>query len=277
MNTELISKKQDLTYLTWSKIRRSSGTAGSFLKSYSELGGKKIYYKLSNYDSILGVIGHESVNELIVDRLLTLLGVEHLHYQLIHADILVDDKVQETYVCASENFREPGEDKQALDACYAAEHSAGETPLEFCIHNGWGTYIWQMLVLDFLILNRDRHGANIEILRNKKKKSVRLAPLFDHGLSLLCRCESEKDINGFDVMADQPVQCYIGSRSAQDNLYLIPVEWLPKFNPLHESDKAILMEGLSGIISQSLQDKIWEMIWKRWCYYEDFCHSRRNG
>lgn len=51
------------------------------------------------------MIEHESVNELIADRLLTLLGIEHLYYQLIHADILVDGKVQETYVCASENFR----------------------------------------------------------------------------------------------------------------------------------------------------------------------------
>ena len=38
----------------------------------------------------------------------------------------------------------------------------------------------------YLILNRDRHGANIEVLRNSRKKTVRLAPLFDHGLSLLC-------------------------------------------------------------------------------------------
>ena len=65
MNTQLIREKQDLTYLTWSKIRNSSGTAGSFLKAYSELGGRKIYYKLSNYDGVRGVIGHESVNELV--------------------------------------------------------------------------------------------------------------------------------------------------------------------------------------------------------------------
>ena len=142
---------------------------------------------------------------------------------------------------------------------------------------GWGEYIWQMLVVDFLILNRDRHGANIEILRNKKKKSLRLAPLFDHGLSLLCRCETEEAIEKFDVMADLPVQCYVGSRSAQENLKLIPTDQMPKLDPLKESDRSVLLEGLDGVISQSLQDKIWDMTWKRWCYYEDFCHSRRNG
>ena len=48
-------------------------------------------------------------------------------------------------------------------------------------------------------------------------------------------------------------------------------------NPLKESDRSILLKGMDGVISQSLQGKIWDMIWKRWCYYEDFCHSRRNG
>ena len=277
MNTQLIREKQDLTYLTWSKIRNSSGTAGSFLKAYSELGGSKIYYKLSNYDGVRGVIGHESVNELIVDRLLTILGVEHLHYQLVRADILVNGKVQETYVCASENFRESGEDKQAIDVCYESERLDGESPLDFCLRMGWDDYIRQMLVVDFLILNRDRHGANIEVLRNKKKKTLRLAPLFDHGLSLLCRCETEDAIAQFDVMADQQVQCFIGSRSAQENLKLVPSEKLPKLNPLKESDRAILLEDLDGVISDKLQDKIWDMIWKRWCCYEDFCHSRQDG
>lgn len=56
------------------------------------MSGKKIYYKLSNYDSEKGIIGHECVNEIIVDRLLSILGVEHLEYQLIHADIEIDEK-----------------------------------------------------------------------------------------------------------------------------------------------------------------------------------------
>lgn len=273
METRIIHEKQDLTYLNWSKIRNSSGTAGSFLKASSELGGRKIYYKLSNYDNLRGVVGHENVNELIVDRLLTLLGIEHLHYQLIHADVLVDGKVLETWVCASENFREKGEDKQALDVYAGNECQDGESALDFCVRMGWSDYIWNMLVVDFLILNRDRHGANIEVLRNKKKKTVRLAPLFDHGLSLLCRCETPEAIEKYDVLADLPVQCYVGSRSATENLKLIPADRRPALTPLKESDKTVLLEGLDGVIPRDLQEKIWEMIWKRWCYYEDFCHS----
>lgn len=277
MAKDLILEKQDLTYLNWSRFRNSSGTAGSFLKAYSELGGVKMYYKLSNYNSIYGVTGHESVNELIVDRLLTLLGIEHLHYQLIHADVVVEEKVWETYVCASQNFRRKNEDKQPLDVFYENERKEGEGPLGFCVRRGWGKYIWQMLVVDYLILNRDRHGANIEVLRDKKKETIRIAPLFDHGLSLLCRCETDEAAEKFDVMADLPVQCFVGSRSTRENLNLIPADQMPQLKPICEKDKSFLMDEMEGIISKTLSDKIWEMIWRRWCCYEDFCNSRRNG
>lgn len=263
-----------MTYLTWSKIRNSSGTAGSFLKAYSTLGGKKTYYKLSNFDKTKGIIGHECVNEIIVDRLLDILGIPHLNYRLIHTDVLVGGKTHEVYLCASEDFKQRGESKLALDAYWESEHLEGEAPLDFCIRNGWETYIYQMLVVDFLILNRDRHGANIEVLRNSRKKSIHLAPLFDHGLALLFNCADDAAVNAFDVMDDKRVNNYIGSGSTYENLSIIPKGKIPELNPLKENDKAVLMNDLDGIISQALQDRIWEMIWKRWCAYEDFCNSR---
>ena len=274
MNTQLVKEKQDLTYLSWSVYRNSSGTAGSFLKSYSELGGKKVYYKLSNFDKVQGVIGHECVNELIVDRLLTILGISHLPYQLIHADIMLEGEIQDVYLCASEDFKEKGESKIALDAYKEREAEPKESALDFCVRMGWETYIYQMIVVDYLILNRDRHGANIEVLRNSRKKTLHLAPLFDHGLSFLCRCMNDSQVESFEVMEDKLCNNFIGSRSTWENLKLIPADKMPALNPLCESDREIIMEGLDGIISRALQDKIWEMIWKRWCAYEDFCNSR---
>ena len=274
MSTEIIHEKQDLTYLSWSLIRSSSGTAGSFLKATDDLQQPKIYYKLSNYDGINGIVGHECINEIIVDRLLNILEIEHLHYDLIHADIDVDGKEMETYLCASKDFKAHGEHKIALDAYYQAEKLNCETPLQFCTRNGWSDFIYKMLVVDFLILNRDRHGANIEVLRNARKKSLRLAPIFDHGLSLLFNCHTEEEINQFDVMKDRAVQCFVGSRSAQQNLMLIPKGEIPALNPLQHTHKAYLLEGLDGIIPQSLQNKIWDMIWQRWEYYENLCSQR---
>ena len=84
----VIYEKQDMTYLSWAKIRNSSGTAGSFLKAYSDLAGVKTYYKLSSYESVRGIIAHECVTEILVHRLLTILGVLHLAYRLIHSVLL---------------------------------------------------------------------------------------------------------------------------------------------------------------------------------------------
>ena len=269
-------EKQDLTYLSWTKIRNSSGTAGSFLKAYTELDNEKIYYKLSNYDSFKGIVGHECVNEIIVDRLLSILGIEHLEYELIYADVMVNDKIHTTYVCGSKDFKKRGETKVALDAFYQAEHIEKETPLEFCVRNGWETYIYEMLVVDFLILNRDRHGANIEVLRDSKNKRYRLAPLFDHGLSLMVQCTDEKEISQIDVMEDKKVQCFVGTNSSLENLSLIPLGKFPKLQPLKDEDRAFLFQDLEGVISQGLLDKIWEMLSRRWKYYEDFCNQRQK-
>ena len=106
---QLTKDKQDLTRLSWSVNRNSLGIGGSFLKAYSELGGTKTYYKPSNFDKTRGIIGHECVNELIVDRLLTILGIPHLSYRLIYADVTVDGKTHEVYLCASEDFKAKSE------------------------------------------------------------------------------------------------------------------------------------------------------------------------
>ncbi len=275
METKVITEKQDLTYLQWTRARNSSGTAGSFLKAFSELKNTKIYYKLSNYDAIRGVVGHESVNEIIVDRLLTKLGIDHLHYQLIHADILAEGRKIETWLCASKDFKRRGESKIALDQLYSSEKEQDESPLDFCVRRGWSSYVWEMLLVDFLILNRDRHGANIEILRNSRLKTFRPAPLFDHGLSLVCRCEDKDALAAFDVMEDRPVQCFVGSRSTWENLKLIPRDSLPAVDPLRESDRNDIFAGLDEALPAPWLDKIWEMIWKRWCAYEAFCDQKR--
>lgn len=121
---QIIHEMQDMTYLSWAKTRNSSGIAGSFLKAYEEGTEEKTYYKLSNYDAWKGITGHECVNEIIVDRLLTVLGIEHLSYQLIHALVQIDQKRCETWLCASRNFKRRGESKIALDGCPADKRSA---------------------------------------------------------------------------------------------------------------------------------------------------------
>ena len=270
---QIIHELTDLSYLSWAKTRNSSGMAGSFLKAYEDSKEGKIYYKLSNYDAWNGIIGHECVNEIIVDRLLTILGIDHLTYQLIHAKVLIDQKEYKTWLCASKDFKKRSESKIALDAYYQAERLNDESPLDFCIRSGWENTIYEMLIVDYLILNRDRHGANMEVIRNPRQRTVRLAPLFDHGLSLLSRCESIEAMLREDLMADKPVQSFVGSRSAWENLKLIPNARRPKLHPLTPEDRPILLDGLSDALDPQWLDRIWEMIWKRWQAYEDICNQ----
>lgn len=268
MDTRVILEKQNLTYLKWSHARSSSGTAGTFLKSESTLGGRKTYYKLSDFDSQKGIVGHECVNEIIVDRMLTILGVEHLSYQLIHADIEIDGQIYTTYLCASEDFKMPGESKASLDNFYEAGREPGESRYAFCERFGFDQYIDTMLAIDYIILNRDRHGANIEVLRNARQHTLRIAPFFDHGLSLLFNCSTEEEIASFDVMEDRRCNNFIGSNSCHENLKLIKNTHTFR-GKLNNADRAYVFGGLDGIISQLHMDRIWEMIIKRYEIYEN--------
>ena len=273
MNTAVIQEIEDYTYLDWTKTRHSSSTAGSFLKAFETGPTGKIYYKLSDFDAYKGIIGHECVNEIITDRLLTILKIPHVSYQLVHARVLIAEQEYETWMCRSEDFKKPGESKIALDMYYQMERLSGETPLEFCIRMGWGEYICQMLIVDFLILNRDRHGANMEVLQDRVHHEVRLAPLFDHGLSFFFSAHTEEELRHKNGMDDRPVQCFVGSRSAKENLQLIPAEARNLPGKLQENDRGRIFEGLDEVLSFAYQEAIWQMLWKRWQFYESFCHS----
>ncbi len=262
---DIIYELNDMRYLNWAKTRKSSGTAGSFLKAYDDTGKKKKYYKLSDSDPTAGIIGHECVNEIVVQRLLDFFGIEHLEYTLIHALVTIEGKDYETYLCESEDYKGSDEGKVSLEDYYAINKKDGELPLDFCKRMGWERYVYEMFLIDYLVLNRDRHGANIEVLRNAKTKSVRPAPLFDHGLSLVCRCHTKKELDDFDVMEDRKVQAFVGTYSALENVKNIPATFFNDLPILTESALDNVFDGLEKIIGREYIKKMREMIWKRWC------------
>ncbi len=273
---DIIDKLQDMRHLDWAVRKLSPGTPGCFLKAYEEVNGKRIYYKLSNYDSYRGVFGHECINELIVSRVMDILGITHVTYKLIHAQVLIDGKEIETWISVSDNFRKNNEEKLAYDLFYDLRKKENESPLEFAIRNGWGLYIYQMLCIDYLTANRDRHGSNLEVLRNVENESIRLAPLFDQGVSLLFSTYGdEKAIERVDVMQDFPVNNYIGARSLEYNLTLIPETFDLEIKTINEKDKDYIFQGIDKILMPGHIEKIWEMIWKRWCYFEKI-RSKKN-
>lgn len=70
-----------------------------------------------------------------------------------------------------------------------------------------GNYLSQILTLDMLTLNTDRHFNNLGIVMDAKKNSCRPAPVFDNGNSLLSdwdRFDAETIEGNLDRVVGQP-------------------------------------------------------------------------
>ncbi len=262
---DIIYELNDMRYLNWARTRKSSGTAGSFLKAYDDTDSRKKYYKLSDSDPVNGITGHECVNEIVVQRLLSFFGIEHLEYKLLHALVTIEGRDYETYLCESEDYKGSDESKISLEDYYSMYKEKDESPMDFCRRMGWEKYVYEMFLIDYLVLNRDRHGANIEVLRDAKTKSIRLAPLFDHGLSLVCRCHTMEELEEFNVLEDRKVQSFVGTSSTLANVKIVPKAFLAGLPGLTEADVDKVFEGLDIVIGREFIDKMREMILERWC------------
>lgn len=84
----------DLTHLSWTLSRKSSGTAGSFLKAYEQLPEEKYYYKMSNFDTVRGIYGHECLNEIVSGNIADVLNIPHLKYDLLHAKVKIGENLK---------------------------------------------------------------------------------------------------------------------------------------------------------------------------------------
>lgn len=265
-----IDKLIDLRYLSWSKTRQSSGTAGSYLKSYSYDNGKKVYYKLSYFDDIENKFGYEAFNEIIAGKLLTLLGYKHLEYNLLFAKILIKNKEYDTYLNSSYDFKLINETKMSFENFYELYKNDNEDIITFCKRYNFIDEIYQMIIIDYLIVNRDRHGANIEVLYDNKTKKYRLAPLFDHGLSLLSPAYKDEEIKKYDIKENKKVNSFIGTSSLEENIKIVPkntfkdikINFDDLFNDITTNDNNIYMQ------------KAKELLIRRWNELEDIFNKK---
>ena len=259
---DVIRTEQDLRNLCWSESGQTSASGGTFLKARTGVGPHATYYKLSCYDSYRGIYGHECVNELVASRLMQLLGITHVRYTLVHARILVDGVEHQTWLARSKSFRKAGESKMAFDTFFDLMHEQGEPQLEFCERFGWLPEIQCMMLVDYLIANRDRHGANIEVLRSRDG-TMRLAPLFDNGVSFAFSCYGDEErVRKFDPLQDVMANNFIGTRSLEENLKFVPCD--VQVGDLDESHRSVLFAGLDGVLPQAYFDAMWRIIWNRW-------------
>jgi len=249
----------DLRDLVWSRVSGSLASDGVYMKAEMVIEGVNHYLKLSNYDSFRGIYGHEAVNELLACRLGKLLGFNVPEGFLRKCLVNIDGKNHETYVFAAKTYKTV-KSRDAFETFYFNFRlSEIESPLDFCLRYGWGDDIFKMFVFDYLIINRDRHGANLEVLKNGTPE---LSPLFDNGLSFVCSCTEEADLAAFSIMEDRPVNNFIGEKRLEKNLNLI--DKLVSFNELCEIDRDYIFADLNNVLSERYIAVIWEIIWRRW-------------
>ncbi len=267
-------KVLDFTHLSWSLSRQSSGTAGSYLKSYEVADGIKYYYKMSNFDSVRGVIGHESINEIIVQNIAEILEIPHLHYELIHGEVSIGGKRYETWLTKSRDFKDPGERKLTFESFYEINRMDGESVWQLIERNEMEQYFYEMFLLDYIICNRDRHGANIEVLEHRG--AYRLAPLFDHGISLLAPCMNDVDkMKNFDLRKDGPVNNFVGSMNLSENLKLVPNHMLETAAGKDFSREHIFagLEEAIGAVPEEFWNIIEEMVRERINHVKEICNQ----
>ena len=249
----------DLRGEVWSRSAGSLASDGVYMKTELPIDGTMYYLKLSRYDSFRGIYGHESINELIAYRLGKTLGFNVPEGYLRKCIVRIDDREHETYVFAAKSYKTTGS-RMAFENFYVDNRlSENESPLDLCRRLGWTDVIYKMFIFDYLIINRDRHGANLEVMKNG---DTLLSPFLDNGLSFVCSCTDESELKTFDIMEDRAVNNFIGEKRLEANLKMIDKNII--FNNLNDSDLGSLFSGLNGILPESYFNIIREIIQRRW-------------
>lgn len=261
-------KREDLTGLNWSaNPRDTKGTGGTFLKAELQSGRYRYYYKMSHYNDSVGIYGHEAALEVLAYHLLTALGIPCCKYELIDADLRIDDRNFRGYVSKSPDFKKKGESKVSFEEHYRLKRERGESPIDFCMRSGFSEYLNQMLFADFLIISRDRHGANIEVLSSENGE-IRLSPLFDNGICLTAPYFSDERrmLANIDIL-DYSVNNFFGTPSLTDNLKYMtaPVA----VNALTAKKLNNILKKFKGVLTDSHLSILERMIARRYEYAKE--------
>ena len=243
---------EDLTNLNFSYSIKSSGTQGSFLKALDN----DTYYKMS-YVSGDEVVGHESVNEVIANRLCELFGFDYLPYDLHYAKTKTEMCEYTSWLVSSKNYKEENEQRITLEM-YLQTNDCNTTnydeTFKFILQlpEDIVQSLFNLCVIDFIIYNRDRHGANIELLVNND--SMRLAPIFDCGCSLVSPYHDDiEEIEKFNPLTNKRVNNFIGSSFLVEMIS----KWPSSFHVDWHKWKSSYLDDLP---KDALNDVVWPKI-----------------
>lgn len=257
----------DLRHLKWGNWRHGA-TSGVFPKE--KVGSK--YYKLSAYSPDVGIYGIQSISEVIASRVAKILGIECVEYRLVPAMVRLNNTEFETVLCESEDYNLRNEGILVFEDLYSSRiRTKGNiSPLDFCREIGIDEDVYRMFVLDYLINNIDRHGRNVDILVDERG-NMRLAPLFDHGLSLF---SSKGDADLVDSLdSDQTLSnSFVGGANLRGNLSLIDTQiTLRELNMRH---REAIFNGLDEYISSERIEFLWRCLCRRFEVLQDYINIK---
>lgn len=249
INAPYSSKLVDMREVIWD-FKSNHSTDGVVPKAYY----RGEYYKLSSFNPYDGFYGNEAVTECVVSDVLDTMRVPHIKYRLVMGDLVYDGKPYQTPVCISKDFNPLKRPTISLER-YLRSHAVGKPPLEACIALGFFDYVYTMFLVDFLILNRDRHGSNIELIDGQ------LIPLFDHGLALMAL----QDVHTWNHWSGDVVNNFVGSTSLRKNLSLIPAS---KWPAVQKPDVSVVSR-FSNFWEKDKIDLVRKMLQERWQVIEE--------
>ena len=145
-------------------------------------------------------LGHESLSEILISRLLKKSNLENY---VLYEHVWIEKNGEQVNGCRSKNFLTEEDDrlisaerlfqlrkgKGAAAAC--AEIAGTADRIRFFVEQAeemtgiadFGRYLRNLLTLDALFLNEDRHFHNIAVIQ-RMDGSFRAAPVFDNGAAL---------------------------------------------------------------------------------------------
>lgn len=226
-----------------------------------ELELRNVFYKFSaDYDEERG---YEALNEVVVSRLLTELGISHVEYTLGLIEMHNADKVERVPCCISYDYKGAGQTAMPLDLYCALQgkHNPEQTLQELDMQ----TELNRMYLVDFLIRNIRRTQRDVELYNLPDGRLV-MAPLFDNGSSLVVNPAMLRSIQSGELnpLDDNIVTGITGKVSLFENMKKImqPV----KVHALTHEGMARITYGLKAVLERPHMDALLELLKVRYDY-----------
>lgn len=244
---------------------------GELPKAWKIIDGKRLLFKSGSGNWL-----QEPLNEVIASMIMDRLSIPHVKYQLKSENI----KGYIDLFCICECFITPEtelvtEDQFMMNSKIPDQMSHYQYYIDCCKNVGITNAqlrVDQMIVIDFLIANSDRHTNNFGLIRNADNlKFVDIAPIYDNGSSLWY--DSQDDWIAYAKDISKP----FANRHYKQIKFVSNFDWLElnKLEGFENEMKKIFDE--SPYISQKRQEIICENFKKRIRLLQKYINERKKN